>query len=249
MSEKAQRESLRAYCERTGRDELLREWDAEKNAPLTPDTVGYGSKRGVWWRCDNGHEWQAAVFSRTYSTGCPICSGRKVIPGVNDLATLYPALAQEWSSRNGSLKPETLRPFSNKKVWWRCERGHEWQATPNARISFSSGCPICANRKLLPGFNDLKTCEPEIAAEWHPTLNGALTPSEVLCGSHRKAWWICREGHVWRTEIASRTGRKRPGCPLCAGNVSKKWREQYERELAAASAGVAPDPQRGAHGG
>lgn len=293
-------ESLRAYCERMDFGALLDEWDAERNAPLTPETVSAhsrrkvwwrcreghcwassldirtsgtgcpycagkrpaagetdlaslypslasewserntlkptdvtpGSGKKVWWRCENGHEWQASVFARTLGTGCPVCSGRRVIPGVNDLASAYPAIAAQWSRKNGSLLPTQLRPFSNRRVWWECERGHSWQATVNTRVSNSSGCPYCANKKLLPGFNDLQTRFPELAAQWHPTLNGDKTPERVIAGSHYKAWWRCPEGHVWQAEIASRVGKKRPGCPLCAGNVSKEWRARYERELA-----------------
>ena len=90
------------------------------------------------------------------------------------------------------------------------------------------GCPYCVNKKVLVGFNDLASIEPKIAAEWHPTLNGALTPEKVTAGSNRKVWWLCPEGHVWRTAISNRTNaKKRTGCPVCAGNVSQKHRYLY----------------------
>ena len=69
-------ERLAYYCRRVKREELLEEWDRERNAPLTPDQVSYGSARKVWWRCGEGHEWQAPVKARTSGSGCPICSGR-----------------------------------------------------------------------------------------------------------------------------------------------------------------------------
>ena len=161
---------------------------------------------------------------------------RRGLPGLRGaqgLAILFPELAKQWSRKNGALLPTQVRPYSNKWVWWECRLGHSWQATPNSRLSHNSGCPYCANRKLLTGFNDLATRFPTIAAEWHPSLNGDLTPEQVLVGSHEKAWWRCAEGHVWKAVIASRTGKQKCGCPVCAGNTSKKWRERYERELAA----------------
>ena len=88
----------------------------------------------------------------------------------------------------------------------------------------------------MSGFNDLKTRYPDIADQWHQELNGELTPETVLAGSNRKAWWICPQGHVWEAVIASRTGRKKTGCPVCAGNISKKARQRYERILAGALA-------------
>ena len=203
---------------------LAAEWDAEKNAPLTPDQILAGTHRKVWWRCKNGHSWQAAVSGRTrYGTECPVCAGRKVLPGENDFATAYPKLAAQWDAeRNGALTPEMVSPNSNRKVWWRCERGHSFCAVIAHRVQSSSACPYCTNRKVLPGFNDLATLFPEVAKEWHPTLNGSLTPEMVTAGSHRKVWWQCSEGHVWKAVIYPRTGKQRCGCPVCAGRVRQK---------------------------
>ena len=208
------------------------EWHPTKNGELTPQMVGRGSHKKVWWRCERGHEWSAAIYSRASGIGCPVCSGRRIIPGENDLAALYPAISSEWSDKNFPLTPESVTPGSSRRVWWQCREGHEWQATVNSRIGMSHGCPYCANRKVLRGFNDLATRYPKIAAQWHPTLNGDLTPDNILYGSRQKAWWLCAEGHVWKAEIASRTGKRKHGCPLCAGNVSMKWRARYDRELA-----------------
>ena len=44
--------------------ELITEW-SEKNLPLTPDDITFGSNKKVWWKGACGHEWQAihAVMS------------------------------------------------------------------------------------------------------------------------------------------------------------------------------------------
>ena len=112
------RETLADYCRRTDRGDLLEEWDFERNHPLTPDTISYGSKKHVWWRCANGHRWQAAIYTRTGSgAGCPSCSGRLAIPGETDLATCYSDLAREWhSEKNGSLTPDQVLPGSHRIV-------------------------------------------------------------------------------------------------------------------------------------
>ena len=93
---------------------------------------------------------------------------------------------------------------------------------------------------VLAGFNDLQTCEPAIAAQWHPTLNGSLTPDTVTYGSKKKVWWQCPEGHVWRAVVYSRTGAKKCGCPVCAGRVKQSKQIRYrkmigERQLATAA--------------
>ncbi len=214
--------------------DLARQWHPDKNGTLTPHDVAAGTRRKVWWRCEEGHEWAATVVSRASGgTDCPVCAGKAVISGENDLASLFPDLAAQWHpTRNGILTPETLTPNSNKKVWWRCPLGHDYPASVGARTVSGAGCPYCANRKVLPGFNDLATLEPMVAAQWHPTLNEALTPEMVTAGSRRKVWWECPAGHSWKAMIYSRTGPKKCGCPVCAGKAQPKRIERYRQALA-----------------
>ena len=209
---------------------LAAEWHPTKNNDLTPQKISYGYDKKVWWRCARGHAWQATPKTRVrLGTGCPICANDVAQSGFNDLATIFPAVAAEWHpTKNGNLTPAQVVSGSNRTVWWKCRLGHEWRAAIVDRTRGTNGCPYCANKKVLAGFNDLKTIEPKVAAEWHPTLNGALTPEMVTAGSNRKIWWICQEGHVWRTAICNRTNtKKRTGCPVCAGNVSQKHRHLY----------------------
>lgn len=219
----------------TTHPELARQWHPAKNGSLTPHDVMAGTRRKVWWRCDRGHEWQAAVSSRAVGTGCPVCAGKTAIPGENDLASLFPAIAAQWHpTRNGGLTPEKLTPYSNKKAWWLCPLGHEYTAAVAARITDRSGCPYCAGRNVLPGFNDLATLEPKVAAQWHPTLNGALTPEQVTTGSHKKVWWECPNGHIWKAVIYSRAGpgSRKCGCPVCAGRIQPERTERYRLAMA-----------------
>lgn len=215
--------------------ELARQWHPTKNGSLTPDQVGAGSRKRVWWVCDGGHEWQAGISARSSNgSGCPVCSGKTVIPGENDLASHFPAVAAQWHpDKNAPVTPKQVSAFSNQRVWWRCELGHEWQAVVAARTTQNADCPYCTGRKVLAGFNDLATLEPMIAAQWHPTLNGALTPELVTVGSHKKVWWQCREGHVWKAVVYSRTGPKKCGCPVCAGRVKEDRQRRYTTAMAA----------------
>ena len=178
-----------------------------------------GAHQKVWWRCPKGHSWQASVASHvTSNAGCPFCAGQKVLSGFNDLASLHPQLAEQWDrKKNGALTPETVSAYSNRRVWWLCDKGHSFCAVIAHRVNRESDCPYCTNRKVLPGFNDLETKEPVIASQWHPTLNGSLTPQQVTPGSSRRVWWLCENGHAWRAVVSSRTGKQRCGCPICAG--------------------------------
>lgn len=216
---------------------LAAEWDGAKNAPLTPADVTAGSIRKVWWTCARGHSWCAGVNSLVHGCSCPVCAGKVVLAGFNDLASQYPEVAAQWHpEKNGSLRPDAVTAASNQRVWWQCELGHEWATRVAARTVHGSGCPYCSGRKVLAGFNDLATLEPELAKQWHPTLNGALTPSDVTVGSSRMAWWQCPEGHVWKAVISSRSTGRKCGCPVCAGKTGQRAasRERMERAMALA---------------
>ena len=215
----------------TTHPDLVREWVHGRNK-LSPKEVTAGTTRKAWWRCERGHEWQATVASRARGVGCPICAGKVIVPEENDLGSRFPDVAAEWHpTKNGTLTPEKCSPSSNRKVWWRCPLGHEYQAAVGARTVSGSDCPFCAGRKVLVGFNDLATLEPAVAASWHPTLNGTLTPEDVTTGSRRKVWWKCPEGHSWKAVIYSRARSQKSGCPVCAGRVKEAQQVRYARLL------------------
>lgn len=215
----------------TTHPQLAQEWHTEKNYPLTPQQVVQGNVRKVWWKCSAGHEWQAQIAPRAAGNGCPYCSNKKIIPGENDLASGNPFVASQWlQEKNGTLTPEQVSPYSNKRVWWRCSLGHEWQNTIASRVKSGNGCPVCAGKIVLPGFNDLKSQMPEIAKDWHSELNGKLTAEMVTVGSSQRVWWQCPYGHVWKAQIASRTGKTKSGCPACAGKVNQA-KQRYYAEL------------------
>lgn len=111
--------------------ELIVEW-SDRNLPLTPDSVTFGSNKKVWWKGACGHEWETSVKARSNGEKCPICSGARVIEGINDLSTLKPKLASEWSEKN-EIKPTEVSIGSHKKVIWKCKLGHEWTATVKSR--------------------------------------------------------------------------------------------------------------------
>ncbi len=126
---------------------LASEWNHEKNGGLKPEDFTVSSGKKVWWNCSKGHEWQAAIYSRSNGFGCPYCSGRYAIKGKNDLVTLNTNLVKEWNyEKNGDLKPEDFTVSSSKKVWWTCSKGHEWQTTIYNRTN-GRGCPVCTSER------------------------------------------------------------------------------------------------------
>lgn len=222
------------------------EWHYEKNESIAPDQIVSGSNKKVWWKCESGHEWETTIASRTVlHTGCPVCARTQPIKEFVDLASSRPELAQEWHyEKNAPLTPSHISAGSGKNVWWKCSLGHEWQATVNHR-SYGIGCPVCAGKKALAGFNDLATIAPQLAKEWHPTKNGELLPSQVTKAYSVPVWWHCDKGHEWQAAVGLRIGNK-SSCPYCTGKrviegetdlltlnpeLAKEWNHQKNESL------------------
>lgn len=198
--------------------QLMKEWDYVKNENISPEQEGVGSQKKVWWICPNGHSYSAVIRYRTkQKRGCPYCSGRKVVKGVNDLLSLYPELALEWDYEKNELKPDEVSKGRHSPVFWKCKYGHEWTERIPDRIRRNTKCPYCFPRRVLtPGVNDLATTEPLIAAEWDNVKNAPLLPSDVMRGSQKKVWWVCKKGHSYFSSINMRTSQNL-GCPYCSG--------------------------------
>lgn len=202
----------------TSHPHIAEEWDREKNGSLLPEQFSIGAEIRIWWKCKKcGHSWNAVLYSRK-NCGCPACANNILVPGVNDLLTVNPAVAAEWDDvKNGELSPETVAANDNRKAWWLCKLGHSWQAVIYGRNS-GKGCPYCSKRILLVGFNDLLAEAPELEAEWDYEKNFPLRPEMVAGTSHRTVWWICKHGHSWKAQVANR--RYGTGCPYCAGKLA-----------------------------
>lgn len=353
------RKVLKGYNDlETLNPKIAKEWHPTKNGNLRPDMVRTGSGKEVWWKCERGHEWQAGIVDRNDGTDCPECKKgwqtsvpeqiiyyymkkafhtavnsykflgqneidifikelnlgieydgdryhkdiekdikknllckndnitlirirEKKCPVLKDensfcillenytmlslekaiiqifnfitenitkilyktnvnilrdmqeinslffenqkqknLLTINSKLAEEWHPiKNGNLTSEMITANSGRKVWWKCKKGHEWQSTIASRNS-GIGCPVCSNKKILKGFNDLATINPELTAEWHPTKNGGLAPDMFVPFSGKKVWWQDKYGHEWECTIDHRS--RGIGCPICSGRKASK---------------------------
>ena len=207
--------SLKKWCLDNHNERLINEYSKENK--WSSDEIAPHSGYKVKWECSHGHKWEATVGSRVSGVNCPYCSGRKISKGENDLLTLRPDLAKEWDyDKNEKIKPDEVALHSNIKVWWRCSNGHEWK-TAIANRAAGRGCPYCSNKKVLQGYNDLQTTNPQLAKEWHTIKNAPIKPSDVTIGSERKVWWQCENGHEWKAIISNRA--KGVGCPYCCGRI------------------------------
>jgi hypothetical protein len=196
---------------------VAHQWHPTRNVGLFADVTPSSSKR-VWWLGDCGHEWERVVREQAKRGTCPYCSGARILAGFNDLGTLRPDIAAEWHPTKNDSTPAETALMANKKVWWTCPVGHDYQTALPHRTVRNHGCPFCANKQVMKGFNDLASQFPEVAKQW--SSKNTKAADTVAATSHAKVWWSCELGHEWETEVRKRTARGQ-GCPVCAGNVVK----------------------------
>lgn len=111
-------------------------------------------------------------------------------------------LMKEWDyDKNQNVDINKVTLGMGKNFWWVCPKGHSYQATIPNRLTKKSNCPYCSNHKVLKGFNDFNTINPNIAKEWNYERNKGLTPYDVTAGSGKKVWWKCAKGHEWEAVV------------------------------------------------
>ena len=202
------------------------EWDYTRNENdgIDVNTITAGSGVKAWWKCDKCHgSYQMTVHHKTSGRGCPYCAGKKVLRGFNDLASQHPDLINnEWDYEKNNLnglKPDEITLYATRKAWWHCnDYNHSYQSSINNRVK-GSGCPFCAGKKVLKGFNDLQSNYPElVSSEWDWIENDkkGLKPDEITSHSSIKSWWRCEQhNHSYESRIYNRTNGY--GCPYCSG--------------------------------
>ncbi len=173
-----------------------------------PKTKIAGSNKKLSWICSKNHRWDAVLASRALGgNGCPYCSGLKVLPGFNDLQTLFPEIAKE----SHGWDPSLVSSGNTGKFDWLCPLDHIYTARIDHRTSGVSNCHYCSGHRTLKGFNDLQTLNPSLAKEafgWDPSL--------VTVGSSLKKKWKCEAGHIWTAAVGDRHGGRQTGCPSCS---------------------------------
>ncbi|MBP5495378.1 MAG: zinc-ribbon domain-containing protein [Lachnospiraceae bacterium] len=170
----------------------------------------------------------------------------KLKKGENDFVTKCKQngkefLIDEWDYEKNILKPDEVLYASDKLIYWKCKFGHQWARRIHTRTDSKGLCPYCEGILPIIGENDLKTVFPEIAIEWDYEKN-EKGPEDYLPRSGYKAYWVCKNGHRWRAQIASRTGPAKNGCRICSGKrpdigkndfkiVFPKIAEEWDYEL------------------
>lgn len=198
-------------------------WDYKRNRGWGPEDFSYGSSVRAWFKCPKGkdHHFQIAlsvmgkaVISETWSMACGFCRGLRSSV-TNNLEERFPALAREFMIRKNRIRPDQITFGSQKLVWWKCRKNHEWQASVANRTGNDSGCPKC-NRGAPTDLRDF----PEVLKEFDIDKNKGIDPHALPVGM--KVSWICSvdKTHRWDSGFYRTSKRKR--CPYCTNQKGSK---------------------------
>lgn len=173
---------------------------SEKDKKLAFE-VTTGSNKKLTFVCPNcGQEFETRACNVVHSvmnsrTGCPVCAGKRIVPGINDLASKYPEIATMWSGKN-KLSASEVAVKSTRKAFFKCrDCGQEFKAIIGNVVcavkNGNTGCPVCAGLKVVSSINDLASQCPEAAAMW--SNKNKLPASKVAAKSDKKAFFKCRD--------------------------------------------------------
>lgn len=168
--------------------------------------------------------------------------GQKIVSKERSLKFKFPDLVKEWHPIKNKLSHNLYFPSSNHKVWWKCNKGHEWEATLWRRTVKKSKCPICSFRGLSQKFN-FKVLYPKISKEWDYKKNNKISAEFIHPKSHKNVWWKCSKGHEFKMRVADRAIGK--NCSICAGKkiikensfkylfpeIAREWNHKKNKEL------------------
>lgn len=206
--------------------DVAAQWHPNKNGDWTPSDFTRGANVIAWWKCNRGedHEWKCSIDKRfrkhQRNTGCPFCAGlRRSV--TNSLAAIHPNLSSQFDrKRNRGLDATTLKADSRAKIWWKLPCGHSIKERIQVRLSAPDRCTHCFRKQFPPihvsRIIPLTQSHPELAVQWHETLNGDKKPDQFSESSTYRAWWRCikNSAHEFQGQITHRV-RSGSACPVC----------------------------------
>jgi len=217
--------------------EIMEDWDYEKNKVigLDPNIIVCGSHKKAYWKCKiHGESFYQTIRDRVRGQlACKKCYKErenktlftKYIKDKKVVAETHPHLVDEWiECENPFITPYNCLSGSSKKVLWKCKKCNgTYYAVISNRCRVGSSCPYCAGQKVLVGFNDLLTLDPQLCEEW--SNKNVLSPSQVTIGSNKKVYWKCKVGHE-DYFMSIKQKRNGQGCPVCAMQSQTSFPEQ-----------------------
>lgn len=239
-------EPFRRYLEASGTSDITAEnWRSIMTHRSAGHTVGFVKARKASRRpgiCAAGHRTDITTvlqIGNRKSSICPFCTGHWAYPGETDITMTHPARALMFDfEKNAPRVPTKYHARFRGSLWWICPTGHSYKNQVKGQCEREAPCPYCDHRELLVGFNSIADIHPDLAAEWHPTLN-TKTPFDLTPRTNERIWFQCANGHppVQTPFSVRRRGSRCKGCAMTgikAFSIAEKYpelRPQWDPKL------------------
>lgn len=195
--------------------------------PEPLETIESNSSRVRSFRCLKCREINPRRISAVVKNpqSCIVCSGKKVVEGINDLGTHQ--ISREISPLN-KVDITKITPRAEIDVLWRCNKGHDYTMPPASRVTMHQNCPYCSNQRVLTGYNDALTIRPEFISLL--SAKGLEQIRTLTAGSNKEIEWKCSKGHVYMRSPNIQWDRRNKRMRLCP-NCLRSRQSYGESEL------------------
>ena len=218
MNKRKVKYSFAEWCRDNDHEDWLDLWDYELNE-VGPDEVAYKSGKKFWFKCPRGlHESEQKILSNLLSGRthlfCKKCSSfaQWLIDNFGD-----GVIEKYWSEKN-TYDWFNIKPRSDKEIWIKCNNStHPDYKTSPDKFVLGNRCPVCSNKKVISGINDVATTHPQFVCYFKNRVDA--TKYSIRSGKY--TWFKCPIcGNEKYTDICGAFGYGYYACTSCGDGVS-----------------------------
>lgn len=122
---------------------------------------------------------------------------------------------QKLYQNNPKTKTNDLYNGYRSRMNFYCDLGHVWdELAGNALAGY--GCPYCSNKRVLAGFNDIWTTDPDVARLLSNPQDGYM----YTRGSEVKLDFICKNCGFVSKHTVNNAIKYGASCPKCSDGIS-----------------------------
>ncbi len=168
MKERKVKYSFAEWCRDNDHQDWLDRWDYELNE-IGPEDVAYRSGKKYWFKCPRGlhNSTYRCVANLTVNENsvliCKQCNsfGQYLLDTFGEFG-----VRQYWSIQNTTDPFDISVGDSTTTIWIKCQNDEhpDYSTIPNVFAIMGCRCPVCVNKKIIPGVNDIATTRPDLAS-------------------------------------------------------------------------------------
>ena len=171
------------------------------------------SKMPVECYCNLHHvNWNPTPEHIYRGSGCKQCG---IAANPSNKPKKHSLFLEELFKLNNGIMTDDIYVNSKTPISFRCNNGHVWSSSPD-KILQGGGCPYCAGFKVWPGFNDILTVRPDVAA----LITHQDDKRKYTSGSNKKIDFTCPLCGRVQKKIIHNVSSHGFACKCCGDGVS-----------------------------